>query len=264
MAAARSDADTGLAAKAAAAGPHSAAPAETESIEALRAQNDELQRNSQYRSLFLSRLAHELRTPLTSILGFSEILLGQEKLTDAQRSFCERIQSSAQQLQANLNQLSDLARLEGTRLRLSPDRISIGEVLSDVAPALTRLLEKRRVKLSVYAPDDLPPLVSDRARVRLVVFNLLSYAISRSREGQTVFAEAVAAPDGVSLSVRDSGDPLPDTSRIGLLEADDTSNTNELGMSIAYQNVKILGGRIVARNLDEIVELTVAFPNSTG
>src|SRR5215213_9868317 len=47
--------------------------------------NRELRRVSHYRSLFLARMSHELRTPLTSILGFSEILLDQEALTDTQR-----------------------------------------------------------------------------------------------------------------------------------------------------------------------------------
>ena len=64
------------------------------------------------RSAMISHLAHELRTPLTSILGFSEILLSQEKLTDAQRGFCERIQNSAHQLQRNLTQLGDLSRMD--------------------------------------------------------------------------------------------------------------------------------------------------------
>ena len=74
--------------------------------------NRELRRVSHYRSLFLARMSHELRTPLTSIIGFSEILLTQEELTDAQRNFCERIQNSAHQLQNSLVQLGELARLE--------------------------------------------------------------------------------------------------------------------------------------------------------
>ena len=64
----------------------SAAP---DDVETLQNQIRELQQTTKYRSLFLARLAHELRTPLTSILGFSEIMLSQEKLTGAQRGFCE-------------------------------------------------------------------------------------------------------------------------------------------------------------------------------
>ena len=56
--------------------------------------NRELRRVSHYRSLFLARMSHELRTPLTSILGFTEILLDQEELTDTQRRFCQKVQDS--------------------------------------------------------------------------------------------------------------------------------------------------------------------------
>ncbi len=78
----------------------------------LAEQNLKLRALAERRSAGLAHLAHELRTPLTSILGFSEILLSQEQLTDAQRNFCERIQNSAHQLQTSLNQLAELSRLE--------------------------------------------------------------------------------------------------------------------------------------------------------
>ncbi|MFN2578468.1 MAG: sensor histidine kinase [Pyrinomonadaceae bacterium] len=78
----------------------------------LKEENRKLHDLAEWRSASMAHLAHELRTPLTSILGFSEILLSHEQLTDAQRNFCERIQNSAQQLQRTLNQLADLARIE--------------------------------------------------------------------------------------------------------------------------------------------------------
>src|SRR5262245_35665832 len=133
MVQAKTNADSGLAAKVA-----DAAPRSSLEIESLQNEIQELRRTSQYRSVFLSRLAHELRTPLTSILGFSEIMLSQEKLTGAQRGFCERIQSSAHQLQASLNQLSDLARLESGQTQLALQELSISEAILEVLPALTR------------------------------------------------------------------------------------------------------------------------------
>ena len=78
----------------------------------LKEQNRKLRELAEHRSASIAHLAHELRTPLTSIIGFSEILLTQEELTDAQRNFCERIQNSAHQLQNSLVQLGELARLE--------------------------------------------------------------------------------------------------------------------------------------------------------
>src|SRR5262245_44513381 len=98
--------------------------------------NRELRRVSHYRSLFLARMSHELRTPLTSILGFSEILLEQEQLTEAQRRFCQKIQDSGFQLQARLNQLVDLSRIEAGQTELFLQEFSLRETLRDSCAAV--------------------------------------------------------------------------------------------------------------------------------
>ena len=84
-----------------------------------------------YRSLFLARMSHELRTPLTSMLGFAEIMLDHETLTDAQRHFCEKIQASGLQLQMRLTQLVDLSRLEAGQSELFLHEFSLREVLRE-------------------------------------------------------------------------------------------------------------------------------------
>lgn len=257
---ANSDAD-GAAAKVAAERPSAGSSlAAQEDIRSLQDQIRELQQTTKYRSLFLARIAHELRTPLTSILGFSEILLSQEKLTDAQINFCERIQSSARQLQSSLNQLSDLARLEAGQTKLSEEKIQLGDTLGDVLPALTRSAEKKRVRLAYTADGDLPIIISDRSRVRLVIYNLLAHAISRSPQGGVVLAEAQAVPEGVAICITDSGDPIGDPARIGILDAEDNSNTGELGLSIARQNAEVLGGSISAINREADVQVTLTLP----
>jgi signal transduction histidine kinase len=220
-----------------------------------------LRRTGQYRSLFLSRLAHELRTPLTSILGFSEIMLSQEKLTEAQRGFCERIQSSAQQLQASLNQLSDLARLESGQTQLTSEEISITETITDVLPALARGADKKRLELRFEPREALPPLISDPARVRQVLYNVLSYSIYRSPEARPIVINVEAGFEGATVLVRDAGDRIKDPSRIGIIGPDDNSGTGELGMSIARQSLELLGGTLSAQNLESGVELRIHFPH---
>jgi len=255
MASGKSNADSRSAAKVADAEPRSP------EIESLQNEIQQLRRTGQYRSLFLSRLAHELRTPLTSILGFSEIMLSQEKLTEAQRGFCERIQSSAQQLQASLNQLSDLARLESGQTQLASEEISITETITGVLPALARGAEKKRLELRFEPRNDLPPLISDRARVRQVLYNLLAYSIYRSPKAGTITIYVETGFEGATVLVRDAGDRIKDPSRIGIIGPDDNSGTGELGMSIARQSLELLGGTLSAQNLESGVELKIHFPH---
>src|SRR5438445_2069632 len=105
--------------------------------------NRELRRVSHYRSLFLARMSHELRTPLTSILGFSEILLEQEQLSETQRRFCQKIQDSGVQLQMSLNQLVDLSRLE-EETELFLQEFSLRETLRESCAAVARFAQKQR------------------------------------------------------------------------------------------------------------------------
>jgi two-component system phosphate regulon sensor histidine kinase PhoR len=259
MAPAKSKSESGIAVKTAS---RASAPATDEKqVESLERENEELRRISQYRSLFLTRLAHELRTPLTSILGFSEILLNQEKLTEAQRSFCERIQSSSQQLQSSLNQLSDLARLEAGQTQVVAERILLAEAIAETLPALSRRAEKKKLHLNCDVPDSLPALISDRGRLRQVIYNLLAYAISRSPENQAISVRAETTVDGLMLTIHDNGDPLANPSEIGILDSsNEAAGTGELGLAIARQNIQMLGGTINASNSDRGLEVRIDLP----
>src|SRR6266404_5490353 len=215
---------------------------------ALEERNRKLQQVAEYRSAFLARLSHELRTPLTSILGFSEILLIQEDLTEAQRGFCERIQTSARQLQASLNQLSDLSRLEAGRSELQREEFSLEDLLQEACLGLTRQAQKQNAELRWWVGTALPMIISDRAKLRQVVYNLLAYAITRS-PGALVIASAERDPDGFLLKIEDEGQtPADSTAFLELDPLNRRAGSSELGLAIARQNIDLLGARLSFQN----------------
>ncbi|HEY0730738.1 MAG TPA: histidine kinase dimerization/phospho-acceptor domain-containing protein, partial [Pyrinomonadaceae bacterium] len=123
--------------------------------------NRELRRVSHYRSLFLARMSHELRTPLTSILGFSEILLDQEELTETQRRFCQKVQDSGFQLQASLNQLVDLSRIEAGQTEVFLQEFPLRETLRESVAAAGRMAHKQQVKIDYEVAPEITTVVSD-------------------------------------------------------------------------------------------------------
>lgn len=214
----------------------------------LKEQNRKLERIVEYRSAFLARLAHELRTPLTSILGFSEILLTHEELTDVQRGFCERIQNSAHQLQDSLKQLSDLSRLEAGQSEIHLEAFSLEDLLREACAALAREAEKQNAELHCRAEPDLPMIVCDRDRLGQVIFNFLAYAITRSPEAM-VFISAEKDPGGFLLKIEDEGDvPADCTAFVEFDSSNRRSGSSELGMAIARQNIDLLGARLSLQN----------------
>src|SRR5690242_12526443 len=177
--------------------------------------NRELRRVSHYRSLFLARMSHELRTPLTSILGFSEILLDQEELTETQRRFCQKVQDSGFQLQASLNQLVDLSRIEAGQTEVFLQEFSLRETLRESCAAAARMAQKQQVKIEYEVAPEISTIVSDHGKLRQTLFNFIAWAVSRSPAGESVKVTVDVDDQSIlSMKVRDNGEPPKDTSSV--------------------------------------------------
>lgn len=214
--------------------------------------NRELRRVSHYRSLFLARMSHELRTPLTSILGFSEILLDQEELTDTQRRFCQKVQDSGFQLQASLNQLVDLSRIEAGQTEVFVQEFSLREVLRESCAAAARMAQKQQVKIEYEFAPDIATIVTDQGKLRQTLFNFIAWAVSRSPAGESVRVTIdLDSQDMLWIRIVDNGEAYADTASIFDLEDDATvrePNMNELGIIIGRKLLELIGGRVNLEN----------------
>ncbi|HXD29570.1 MAG TPA: HAMP domain-containing sensor histidine kinase [Pyrinomonadaceae bacterium] len=227
--------------------------------------NRELRRVSHYRSLFLGRMSHELRTPLTSVLGFTEILLDQEELTEAQRRFCKKIQDSGLQLQASLDQLVDLSRIEAGRTEMFLQEFSLRETVRDSVAAVSRLAQRREVKIEYELAPDLTTVVSDQGRVRQILYSFLAWNVSRSSPNQTVHLRIwVDELFRLKFAMEDAGDGIADLAKA--FEPDDkrTSaelpNLDELGVIIGRRLVDMLSGTVSLENKDPGVRVLIELP----
>jgi len=226
--------------------------------------NRELRRVSHYRSLFLARMSHELRTPLTSMLGFTEILLEQEQLTETQRRFCKKIQDSGLQLQASLNQLVDLSRIEAGQTELFLQEFSMRETLRESCAAVARLAQKQHVKLEYDLAPEVTTVVSDQGKLRQILFNFISWAVSRSPADQLVHVFVGVEEPQLCIQISDNGEPLNDIAKV--FDPEDTSsspeaNVNELGIVIGRRLIELLMGSVDVRNRDSSgLEVTIKIP----
>lgn len=214
--------------------------------------NRELRRVSHYRSLFLARMSHELRTPLTSILGFSEILLDQEELTDTQRRFCQKVQDSGFQLQASLNQLVDLSRIEAGQTEVFFQEFSLREVLRESCAAAARMAQKQQVKIDYEIAPEITTIVTDQGKMRQTLFNFIAWAVSRSPAGESVKVTIDIDAQGLlSIKVIDNGEARADAASV--FDPDHGTparepNINELGIIIGRKLLQLIGGTVTLEN----------------
>ena len=228
----------------------------------LETANRELRRVSHYRSLFLGRMSHELRTPLTSMLGFCEILLDHEPLTEAQRRFCQKIQDSGMQLQASLDQLVDLSRVEAGRTELFLQEFSLPETLRDSCAAVARFAQKHQVTIEYELPPNLTNIVSDQGRLRQIVYSFLAWSVSRSLSGQRVCLRGkLVERSRVRICFEDEGQHIEDLARVfdpaEKGSSGDLPNLEELGVIISRKLLDMLGGSVLVENRDPAGILTI-------
>jgi signal transduction histidine kinase len=221
--------------------------------EELEEANRELRRVSHYRSLFLARMSHELRTPLTSILGFSEILLDQEELTDTQRRFCQKVQDSGLQLQASLNQLVDLSRIEAGQTEVFFQEFSLRDTLRESCAAAARMAQKQQVKIDYELAPEISTIVTDQGKLRQTLFNFIAWAVSRSPAGESVKVTVNIDAQGLlSIRVMDNGEARADVENVFDPEHNvpaQEPNINELGIIVGRKLLALISGTVSLEKL---------------
>ena len=206
---------------------------------------------------FVADASHELRTPLTSIRGFAE-LYRQGAVTDPAdlQRVMRRVEDEAARMGLLVEDLLLLARLDQQRpLEWRP--VDLLPVVGDAVHDARILAPDREITMEVHG-DGAPVVLGDEGRLRQVVTNLVSNALTHTPAGTPVAVSLEVAPataDGggrVLLAVADQGPGMTEADRAQVFERfyrADPSRTRSaggtgLGLSIVAALVAAHGGRV--------------------
>jgi len=160
------------------------------------------QRNRDY---FLQNINHELRTPLTAILGWSEVLTEDRPDPETMKIAVDQINRSTQFLLALIGDLLDLSRFEEGRMRLEPEEVDLGLLVSDSVEPVSVMAEAKGIRMSIVVPTRKTPVRLDPLRVRQVLWNVVHNAVKFTPKGGEIRVEAEADDRGISVSIADNG-----------------------------------------------------------
>ena len=207
---------------------------------------------AQERNRFLRHMSHELKTPLAGVREGTELLLDGAvgELTSGQREVGEILRDNSIRLQQLIENLLSFSAwqtrhtgLELTHFRLRPLIKSALETHQ-----LTLLAQRMHLDLKV---DDIE-LHADRAKLKLILDNLLSNALKYSPRGGTIFVHAHHVEGQLVLDVADTGPGIAPSERAAVFEAFYSGRAPVLGhlkgtgigLSVVSEFVQAHGGNI--------------------
>jgi len=246
----------------------------------------ELRRLQQIRAEFVDNLSHELRTPLSTVSLLAETLARDAEAAGdgvpaRMRDRISKIEVETGHLVQMVNELLDLARIEGGGPLVLIDDVDLGQVAVEATERLRLFAERQGIGLVVDVADHVPAVRGDEARLAQVVVNLVHNALKFGRreeddgsggndageQGDVVVT--VRPVDGeVRLSVRDRGVGIPKADQGRIFErfykvdrVRVRGGGTGLGLAIARHVIGQHGGRIWVESEEGVGStFTVALP----
>jgi len=167
----------------------------------------ELRRLQQIRTEFVDNLSHELRTPLSTVSLLAETLAREAEaagdgVPTRMRERIGKIEVETGHLVQMVNELLDLARIEGGGPLVLLDDVDLGRVATEATERLRLFAERQGLRLVVDLPERVAPIRGDEARLGQVVVNLVHNALKFGRaEDRDAGPAADDSPDDAEVRV---------------------------------------------------------------
>jgi len=232
------------------------------------------------KSAFLLSMSHDIRTPMNAIIGFTNIALHQNMVSDIHDSL-KKVQQSSNHLLSLLNDVLDFSRIESGKVTISPEPVDMNQLTDNVQAIMNGLLYNRDLQFEVHRESLKNPYVlADVVRIREVLVNLLGNAVKFTKDGGAITLDISSYPGAdekhiiTRYVVRDNGIGMSEEFQKKLFEPfsqeDDTNARTQykgtgLGMAITKKYVDMMGGSIDVESKKDVgstftVEIPLELP----
>ncbi len=177
--------------------------------ERLVAAMEQAQTAARAKSMFLASMSHEIRTPLNAVIGFAELMKDGSIPKEIQQDYLDGISRAGNALLALINDVLDLSKLESGQIVLAKSEVDFADLLREMKSIFRQKCQECKLDFIISVPDDLPIFISDKLRMRQILFNLIGNAIKFTDSGSiTVIARFTAKSKdsgNLAFSVIDTG-----------------------------------------------------------
>ncbi|GFE61365.1 two-component sensor histidine kinase [Geobacter sp. AOG2] len=208
--------------------------------------------------LLAAGMAHEVGTPLASIMGYAELLSGEQPDNPVIQDYARRISGDCSRIDRIVRGLLDFARPRGSAV----EACDLDRLIAETLELLAQQGVFKHIKVTTQKDDHLPPALVDPHQLQQVLINLIlnsrdamqgggKLALRVRQEACPVFLRQPA--DCLRLDVMDSGGGIPeeDLSRIfdPFFTTKPPGKGTGLGLAISARIIEAFGGRITVKSV---------------
>jgi len=209
------------------------------------------------KTAFLSNMSHEIRTPMNAILGFSN-LLSHPGVTESEKDeFVNLIKLNGKNLMSLVEDIIDISKMESGQFEIHNSPCQLHQILEDVYSAFSDEMRRRgitnvKLYLKKGISDERIQILTDAARLKKVLNNLVGNAIKFTDKGYVEFGYELNSDHFIQFYVKDTGIGLPAGKEEEIFNRfSKFSQSDEklyggtgIGLTIARHLVKHMGGDI--------------------
>jgi two-component system OmpR family sensor kinase len=222
---------------------------------------ERLARLDSARREFIANASHELRTPIFSLGGFMELLEDEDPDPVSRAEFVRTMREQVDRLTKLTQDLLDLSRLDADAIKIKPEVVDLGQLVTRVAGEFELTAEGHRSALEVNGGHAVA--VADEDRVAQILRILVDNALTHTPEGTSI-AITVERQDGAaSVVVRDNGPGIDPHSRGRVFErfyTGDRVRGSGLGLAIARELARLMKGELELASHRGRTEFTLRLP----
>ena len=207
---------------------------------------------------FLTNMSHEIRTPMNTIMGFSESLLNEKKLTpEMVKKDTESIYSASISLLELINNILDISRIESGKETLVQKEYNLDSLVFDVNSVILPKINKESTDFKIEVDNDIPKrYYGDYSKIHKIITLILTNAIKYTSYGKITLSitgkstvddyfdfEFLVSNTGHAMKIDDFEKDFNDFVKLG---SDNENNIDSatLGVIVAKRLVSMLDGDI--------------------